>query len=78
MRERVVVKWGGGLITKKNEMKSVRVDVLDDLARQLEACLEQGVDVVLVHGVQDRSVISKPKPTDWQKEKSTTAIFQAR
>ena len=38
MRERVVVKWGGGLITKKHEMKTVRTDVLDDLARQLEAC----------------------------------------
>ena len=50
MRERVVVKWGGGLITKKHEMKTVRTDVLDDLARQLEACLDEGVDVVLVHG----------------------------
>ena len=50
MRERVVVKWGGGLITKKHEMKTVRTDVLDDLARQLEACLNEGVDVVLVHG----------------------------
>ena len=50
MRERVVVKWGGGLITKKHEMKTVRTDVLDDLARQLEACLDAGVDVVLVHG----------------------------
>ena len=50
MRERVVVKWGGGLITQKNAMKTVRHDILDDLAEQLETCLLQGVDVVLVHG----------------------------
>ena len=50
MRDRVVVKWGGGLITQKDAMKTVRHDVLDDLAEQLEACLLQGLDVVLVHG----------------------------
>ena len=50
MRESVVVKWGGGLITQKDAMKTVRHDVLDNLAEQLEACLRQGVDVVLVHG----------------------------
>ena len=50
MRERVVVKWGGGLITKKDEMKTVRTDVLDRLASQLQACLDHGVDVILVHG----------------------------
>ena len=50
MRERVVVKWGGGLITKKDEMKTVRTKVLDQLTEQLVACLEHGVDVILVHG----------------------------
>ena len=50
MRERVVVKWGGGLITVKDQMKTVRHDVLDSLAEQLEDCLLQGIDVVLVHG----------------------------
>jgi isopentenyl phosphate kinase len=50
MRERVVVKWGGGLITQKDAMKTVRHDVLEALAEQLEDCLEQGLDVVLVHG----------------------------
>jgi isopentenyl phosphate kinase len=50
MRERVVIKWGGGLITEKDKMKTVRKDVLDDLANQLEACLSVGIDVVLVHG----------------------------
>ena len=50
MRERVVVKWGGGLITHKDRMKSVRSDVLDDLADQLESCVAAGLDVILVHG----------------------------
>ena len=50
MRERVVVKWGGGLITHKDRMKSVRSEVLDDLANQLESCVEAGLDVILVHG----------------------------
>ena len=50
MRERVVIKWGGGLITEKQTMKTVRKEVLDNLANQLEACLTEGIDVVLVHG----------------------------
>lgn len=50
MRERVVVKWGGGLITVKDQMKTVRTGVLDALAEQLEDCLLEGVDVILVHG----------------------------
>ena len=50
MRERVIIKWGGGLITEKDKMKTVRTDILDSLANQLEACVTQGMDVVLVHG----------------------------
>lgn len=50
MRERVVLKWGGGLITQKDTMKTVRHAILDSLAEQLEECLLQGMDVVLVHG----------------------------
>ena len=50
MRERVVLKWGGGLITEKDTMKTVRKTVLDSLAAQLESCIREGIDVVLVHG----------------------------
>jgi len=50
MRERVVLKWGGGLITEKSTLKTVRQHVIRDLAEQLEQCLNSGVDVVLVHG----------------------------
>ena len=50
MRERVVLKWGGGLITEKDRFKTVREDVMDHLAQQLEQVLAHGVDVLLVHG----------------------------
>ena len=50
MRERVVIKWGGGLITNKDRMKSVRSEIIDHLANQLESCVSAGLDVVLVHG----------------------------
>lgn len=50
MRERVVLKWGGGLITEKSVMKTVRPDVLDALAEELEECLLAGKEVILVHG----------------------------
>ena len=50
MRERVVVKWGGGLITEKHAMKTVRPDILESLAEQIDACLSAGTDVILVHG----------------------------
>ena len=50
MRERVVVKWGGGLITEKHAMKTVQHEVLQSLAAQIDACLSAGMDVVLVHG----------------------------
>lgn len=50
MRERVVLKWGGGLITEKHALKTVRTEVLDRLAEQIESCVSDGVDVILVHG----------------------------
>ena len=49
MRERVVLKWGGGLITEKDTMKTVRQDVLDSLAAQLESCIREGIDLSLIH-----------------------------
>ena len=50
MRERVVIKWGGGLITQKQTLKAVRTDILDRLTKQLETVLAHGIDVILVHG----------------------------
>ena len=50
MRSRVVVKWGGGLITEKGILKTVRTDILNSLAEQLERCLKANLDIILVHG----------------------------
>ena len=50
MRERVVVKWGGGLITEKAELKTANHSVIDRLAAELTEVVNNGIDVVLVHG----------------------------
>jgi len=50
MRDRVVVKWGGGLITTKDQLKTVRSEVISQLSRELLACLSNGIDIILVHG----------------------------
>jgi len=50
MRERVVIKWGGGLITQKDELKQPKFDVIESLADQILACNRVGIDIILVHG----------------------------
>ena len=42
MRERVVIKWGGGLITQKDRMKSVRSEIIDHLATNSKVVCPQG------------------------------------
>jgi isopentenyl phosphate kinase len=50
MRERVVIKWGGGLITDKTTLCTPKLDVIASLADSVKRCIDGGVDVVLVHG----------------------------
>lgn len=50
MRERIVVKWGGGLITEKSTLKTVNSQAIEQLALELHDVVNNGVDVVLVHG----------------------------
>ena len=50
MRPCVVVKWGGGLITNKSTMKTVNAEVIDALAEEVRTVINNGVDVLLVHG----------------------------
>lgn len=47
---RIVMKWGGGLITDKSTLCTVREDRLQALAPIVRSLLETGHDVVLVHG----------------------------
>ena len=50
MRERVVIKWGGGLITKKDVLKQPQLDIIGSLADQIFECNKEGIDIILVHG----------------------------
>jgi isopentenyl phosphate kinase len=50
MRGKVVVKWVGGLITKKNQLCTVNRDVIHDLVKTISICHDNNLDVILVHG----------------------------
>lgn len=50
MRERVVIKWGGGLITDKTTLCTPKLDVIEALATSVRRCLDNDLDVILVHG----------------------------
>ena len=43
----VVIKWGGGLITFKDQLCTVNQEVIDELA---EACSKTDKRLVIVHG----------------------------
>ena len=43
----VVIKWGGGLITHKDQLCTVNLDVIDSLAK---ACSKSTKKLVIVHG----------------------------
>ena len=48
--ERMVIKFGGGVITDKAVLKTPRVDVIDALACAVKGVLDLGCAVTLVHG----------------------------
>ncbi len=50
MRERVIIKWGGGLITDKSSLCTPDLEILEHLAQTITTCQSNNVDVVLVHG----------------------------
>ena len=50
MRERVIIKWGGGLITDKSSLCTPDLGILELLAQTISTCQSHDVDVVLVHG----------------------------
>ena len=50
MRERVVIKWGGGLITEKSTLCTPDLEILEQLAQTIVDCQKNGIDVILVHG----------------------------
>jgi len=50
MRERVVIKWGGGLITNKSSLCTPDLEIIEQLAQTISDCQEHEIDVILVHG----------------------------
>ncbi|MGB1819203.1 MAG: uridylate kinase, partial [Candidatus Poseidoniaceae archaeon] len=50
MRDTVVVKWGGGLITNKSVPCTPDLDIMSKLANVLSTYVAEGNDVILVHG----------------------------
>ena len=50
MAKRVVVKWGGGLITDKAVLLTPNLEVIRNLSRQTKNVVESGYQVILVHG----------------------------
>lgn len=50
MRDKVVVKWGGGLITDKSQLCTAKRDIIRSLVETIITCHENDLDVILVHG----------------------------
>lgn len=50
MRDFVVIKWGGGLITDKSSLCTPENDVIDSLSHVMKQCIDSGLGIILVHG----------------------------
>ena len=50
MRDCVIVKWGGSLITDKESMCTADLEIIQSLAAVAKQCLDEGLDLILVHG----------------------------
>ena len=47
---RIVMKWGGGLITDKTKLCTVLPNRIESLAQTVREIYQMGHDVVIVHG----------------------------
>tara|TARA_B110000444_G_scaffold259555_1_gene303681 strand:+ start:20313 stop:21131 length:819 start_codon:yes stop_codon:yes gene_type:complete len=50
MRDCVVIKWGGSLITDKEKMCIPDMDTISSLSVVMKQCVDEGLDIILVHG----------------------------
>lgn len=50
MRDFVVIKWGGGLITDKSSLCTPNKDVIESLSKVMNDCINSGLGMILVHG----------------------------
>ena len=50
MGRRIVVKFGGALITKKDEQCVAHTEIIRNLCSVVKSITEQGIQVIIVHG----------------------------
>ena len=50
MGDVVVIKFGGGLITKKSQMCTPELEIIDNLVGVVKQCIDSGLRVIVVHG----------------------------
>lgn len=50
MRDCVVIKWGGSLITDKEKMCTPDVETIHSLSEIMRRCVDEGLDIIIVHG----------------------------
>jgi len=50
MRDCVVIKWGGSLITDKEKMCTPNMQIIESLSNVMKRCMDEGLNVILVHG----------------------------
>ncbi len=50
MRDCVVIKWGGSLITDKESMCTADLQIIKSLANVAKQCLDEDLDLIIVHG----------------------------
>ena len=50
MGDVVVIKFGGGLITKKSQMCTPELEIIDNLVGVVKQCIDNGLRVIVVHG----------------------------
>ena len=50
MGRRIVVKFGGALITKKDEQSVAHLQIIRNLCSVIKAITEEGIQVIIVHG----------------------------
>tara|TARA_Y100000768_G_scaffold380217_1_gene356998 strand:+ start:61 stop:879 length:819 start_codon:yes stop_codon:yes gene_type:complete len=50
MRDCVIIKWGGSLITDKETMCTADLETINSLANITKQCLDENLDMIIVHG----------------------------
>ena len=50
MQGPIIIKFGGGLITIKDQLCSPKIDVIHNLAKSVQHLVNKDIQVIIVHG----------------------------